>query len=214
MVDISRALTALAAERPVFHSEADFQHSLAWKIRQLCPAHQIRLEFKPPHLPKRIYVDIWVTGQHRTAAIEVKYKTRVLKTTIGGETFDLLDQKAQNVNRYSFLEDVQRLEEVVSSHRGVVGYAIFLTNERTYWTPPIKDQVRDVAFRLHDGRVVEGELRWAAGTAKGTMEGHADAITLNGSYRLGWRDFSQPVEGSHGEFGYLLVQVGNQSNGR
>ena len=209
MVDVSRALTALAAERPVFHCEADFQHALGWKIRQLCPDHQIRLEFKPPHLPKRTYVDIWVTGQHRTAAIEVKYKTRRLKTTIGGETFDLPNHHAQNVNRCSFLEDVQRLEKVVSSHRGVVGYAIFLTNDRTYWNPPTKDQVRDVAFRLHEGRVLEGELRWAAGTAKGTMEGHAHAITLNGSYRLGWRDYSELSEDNPGKFRYLIVQVGN-----
>lgn len=209
MVDISRALTALATERPVFHSEAGFQHALAWKIHQHHPNHQVRLEFKPPHLPKRIYVDIWVTGQHRTAAIEVKYKTRKLKTTIGGEAFDLLNQHAQNVNRYSFLEDVQRLEKVVSSHRGVVGYAIFLTNDRTYWNLPIKDPVRDVAFRLHEGRVVEGELRWAAGTAKGTMEGHADAIILKDSYHLGWRDYSELSDDDHCKFRYLIVQVGN-----
>ena len=31
------ALTALAAERPVFHSEADFQHGFAWQLHALQP---------------------------------------------------------------------------------------------------------------------------------------------------------------------------------
>ena len=35
MFDISDLLTGLAESRKVFHSEADFQHALAWQIHQV-----------------------------------------------------------------------------------------------------------------------------------------------------------------------------------
>ena len=37
MLDIKGLLTALAESRKVFHSEADFQHALAWHIHQTMP---------------------------------------------------------------------------------------------------------------------------------------------------------------------------------
>jgi hypothetical protein len=30
--DLPHLMDALAAQRPIFHSEADFQHALAWEI--------------------------------------------------------------------------------------------------------------------------------------------------------------------------------------
>lgn len=46
-VDIAAALSALAAQRLVFHSERDFQHALAWQIQLNYPEAQIRLEPRP-----------------------------------------------------------------------------------------------------------------------------------------------------------------------
>ena len=35
---VSDALEALAEQRPIFHSEADFQHAIAWEIHKLLEA--------------------------------------------------------------------------------------------------------------------------------------------------------------------------------
>ena len=37
MLDIEGLLTSLAQSRKVFHSEADFQHALAWQIHKARP---------------------------------------------------------------------------------------------------------------------------------------------------------------------------------
>jgi hypothetical protein len=42
--DVERILAELSRERPVFHSEADFQLAFALKMQQLYPQTAIRLE--------------------------------------------------------------------------------------------------------------------------------------------------------------------------
>jgi hypothetical protein len=32
---LGEAMDALASKRPIFHSEADFQHALAWELKSL-----------------------------------------------------------------------------------------------------------------------------------------------------------------------------------
>ena len=46
--DLAAALTALAERRPVFHSEADFQHELAWLVRERYSDVGVRLERPVP----------------------------------------------------------------------------------------------------------------------------------------------------------------------
>ncbi len=46
-LDIHGALGRLSAVRPIFHSEADFQHALAWTIQLQHPDATIRLEIRP-----------------------------------------------------------------------------------------------------------------------------------------------------------------------
>ena len=83
MLDINRLMNGLAAERPVFHSEADFQHALAWRIREET-GRDVRLEF-PPFPAERIYLDLWMPSIG--VAIELKYLTSKLNVTLEGETF-------------------------------------------------------------------------------------------------------------------------------
>ena len=81
MLDIHRLMEGLAAKRPVFHSEADFQFALAWEIREETGL-DVRLEFPPfPGEPMRL--DIWVPD-HRTA-IELKYPNRERRFRWQGE---------------------------------------------------------------------------------------------------------------------------------
>lgn len=46
MINMNKVLSTLSVKRPIFHSEADFQHSLAWEIREHYPESEIRLETK------------------------------------------------------------------------------------------------------------------------------------------------------------------------
>ena len=209
MIDITKVLAKhLAIKRPIFHSEADFQHALAWEIHRQCQTCSTRLEFKPPHLDNRIYLDIWVEQEDAILAIELKYKTRRLHLKVGGETFDLLDQSAQDVGRYDFLKDIQRLEQTVSGRNDIVGYAILLTNDSAYWSPPRNNRTVDASFRVSQGITRTGWLQWGSGAAVGTMRGREEAISIDGVYNLDWRDYSEPSQESYGKFRYLLVKVG------
>ena len=73
MLDIHNLMVDLSKQRPIFHSEADFQHALAWQIHETMPNCEIRLE-----MPYRVsqgnwHLDIWL--QTMEIAIELKYRT-------------------------------------------------------------------------------------------------------------------------------------------
>jgi hypothetical protein len=84
---VSSVLTELAKQRPIFHSEADFQHAIAWEIHKHLPRASVRLErpVEVSHLHKRIYVGIWIEQDGDILAIELKYKTRELQALIENE---------------------------------------------------------------------------------------------------------------------------------
>ncbi len=207
MIDIAKALATLSAKRQVFHSEADFQHALAWKIYEQWPNCAVRLEFKPPRSDSRTYLDIWATDNAATLAIEVKYKTRILTVDLGGETFALTNQSAQDNGRYDFLKDVQRLEEIVAHGKNIHGYAILLTNDSAYWKAPRDDRTIDSSFRIHDGKTVTGILTWGHGASKGTMQTREEPIMIKGIYRFVWQVYSEPSQSTYGLFRYLLVKI-------
>jgi len=207
MIDIASVLAELACKRPVFHSEADFQHALAWEIHERWPTCSMRLELKPPRLASRMHVDIWAAGRDNILAIELKYKTRGLRIAVEGESFDLADQSAQDCGRYDFLKDVQRLERIASQLDGITGYAVLLTNDSAYWTSPRSNATCDASFRLHENRTPSGELRWGARASPGTVRGREEPITIRGTYRLLWQDYSEPTTASRGKFRYLLVKL-------
>ena len=75
MINLGDTLTLLSERRPIFHSEADFQHALALRIHQSNEAARIRLEYR---LSQREYLDLWVQDDACALAIELKYTTRKL----------------------------------------------------------------------------------------------------------------------------------------
>ena len=207
MLELADLLAHLSQRRPVFHSEADLQHALAWEIHTHHPAANIRLEYRPANVNARMYVDIWARFPNgTTAAIELKYKTRRFCDDHGEEAFRLLDQSAQDNGRYDFLRDIARLEEIAAAARAVRGTALILTNDPIYWTAPAprRIQTADAAFRIHEGRTLEGELAWLARA----LPPREAPIRLAASYRLAWSAYSQLPAGEGGrEFRFLLVNV-------
>ena len=98
MLDVDLLMSGLAQTRPVFHSEADFQHAFAWRIREAMPDCQVRLEYNLfPDERRRTYLDIWLPGLE--VAIELKYFTRQLEATHEEERFVLRGQGAQDIGQ-------------------------------------------------------------------------------------------------------------------
>ncbi len=207
MIDIHATMAQLAKSRPLFHSEADFQHALAWRLREDHPQLAIRLEYRPAHLTQRGYIDVWAADGHEVVAIELKYKTRSLQATANGESFDLLDQSAQDLGRYDTLKDMQRLEQVVAAVPNSSGFVLLLTNDRSYWTASTRQDTADAHFRLHEGRLLTGQLSWGDAASAGTRHTRESNLLLSGSYELKWRDYSTIKSGAYGTFRYVLVNV-------
>jgi len=203
--NLLEVINRLSSLRPIFNMEADFQFALAWEIQKKFPDWSIRFEKKPPNLKDRIFVDLWIEGDE-TCAIELKYKTRRFDIDVKGESFNLLNQGAQDLGRYDFLKDVERLENIVSAHDNVKGYAIILTNDSSYWKSTATETI-DTKFRIHDGRVLNGELSWRPEASSGTVRGREKPIKLTGTYKLSWKDYSQVSSTSYGKFRYLFLEI-------
>lgn len=206
MLNITELLTSLAESRKVFHSEADFQHALAWHIHQSTPKPQVRLEFSILVKDRKMYVDIWLPKEK--VAIELKYATRNLKLPDNEEPFALRNHGAHNHRRYDFLKDIHRLELMCSkSEFCKAGHAVLLTNDQLYWDLPKRTDTTDSAFRVHEGQEIKGELDWATHTSPGTKRGRKESIQLRDSYCLHWQDYSCFHGEQHGKFRYLAVSV-------
>ncbi len=189
MLDIHNLMADLSQHRPVFHSEADLQFALAWRIHEVISDCKIRLEFKP--YPKvNMYLDIWI--QTAEIAIELKFPTQNLEAERDNEHFALRAQGAQDTRRYDFLKDIERLEQVVKKKKAKIGFAVLLTNDPSFWKLPKKgwETTNDANFRIHEGQRVKGELGWAEQASSGTMKGREGPIRLKGSYHLHWRNYS------------------------
>ena len=207
MFTINDLLTGLAEGRKVFHSEADFQHALAWHIHHAMPESQVRLEVDVMQVEhQRRSLDIWLPLEG--IAIELKYKTRGLELERVDESFVLRDQSAQDQGRYDFLRDIQRVEFLRSEREQCkAGYAVLLTNDSSYWKAPTDRDTVDADFRLHEGRTISGTLAWSDRASPGTVSGRKSPIQIRGSYRLHWQEYSSFPERPYGEFRYLAVSV-------
>jgi len=211
---IFSSITKLAQSRPIFHIEADFQHALAWQIQNDHPQLDIRFEYKPANISKRMFVDLWIKDNFgNNYAIELKYKTRKLEETIHDEKFKLMDQSAQDLGRYDYLKDIERLEKIVSKHEKTTGFAIILTNDSGYWNTPQSNDTVDADFRIFDGKTIHGILEWSEHASAGTTAGREAALNISGTYPVEWSDYSQVGSSNKGKLRYLLVKIlGNTQN--
>ena len=206
-LDIHGLMQELSKSRLIFHSEADFQHALAWQIGKRLGDHSVRLEY--PFTTDRDdnrELDIWLPK--KKIAIELKYFTMKFCRDYMGEFFALKQQARANVARYSFLNDVQRLERLVHERQTArTGFAVLLTNAPTLWdcTYTRKQKPNDKNFHLYDGRKeVTGKLPWlrdGSPIEKG-------AVNLCGYYTPHWKDYSCfPSHRNGGIFRYLAFEI-------
>ncbi len=209
--DIKGIIKKLSSERPIFHSEADFQFALAWKIKEIYSNFEIRLEKRKTINGKEIYFDIFAFNENHKIAIELKYKTQKFDYEHKNEHFELKEQSAQDQGGYDFLKDISRLEQAVSDSIINLGFAIFLTNDKSYWKEPKRQNVNDIDFKIYNQRqIYKGqELRWKEKASKGTTGGRGNPIFLNDDYKFYWESYSQI---NNHEFKYLLVKIKMRHN--
>ncbi len=204
MLNIHAVMTELAKTRPIFHSEADFQHALAWRIQKLMPNCEIRLEVSPSPFP-RMSLDIWLPTEE--TVMELKYFGQNLNIEWASERFVLPNRAAVNVSRYGFVKDIQRLERVVARWKPAnSGLAVLLTNTPRFWKHTRGSHL-DADFHVYEGRKItnERELIWL-NTAGQLRE---SPIKSQDSYSMRWRDYSEiPGTGNYGQLRYLGVAVG------
>ncbi|TWT46253.1 hypothetical protein RAS1_27040 [Phycisphaerae bacterium RAS1] len=199
-------LRNLCNTRPVFHSEADVQHALAWGLHEEFRDARVRLEMPLRGENGTEYCDVWVWMGDAPIAVELKYKTGAADLAVAGQRFLLKNQSAQDLGRYDFLKDVTRLERVCHTYARARCYAILLTNDSAYWSAARNETV-DAAFRLHDGRPISGRLAWGAAASPGTTRGRDAALHLEGAYRAQWWDYSAHNAGRFALFRYLMLDV-------
>ena len=169
---LSTIIKKLWEEGKIFQSEAQFQFTLAWKLKEHFDC-EVKLEDLTVIIDgkQKIYTDIVLVKKDYRVAIELKYKTAPLKY---GDT-TLFDDGAADVGRYDFLWDVNRIELLVNPsakipieceiNKNVLGkiilpeaykvqekyekgYAIILTNEEKYWNKCWVDETIGVHFTI------------------------------------------------------------------
>lgn len=212
MIDPYAVIKTLSQDRPVFYSEADFQHAFAWQLHTDHPNLKIRLEYPFDSEDDKInHIDVVSFGENEIIAFELKYKTTQFLVPLSGEIFYLKGHYAQDIGRYDFLKDIERLEKYVNRHKNSTAYAILLTNDSAYWNPSSREKSVCDQFRLTDQRVITRELSWSETAGKGTIKGREAPIKLKGSYTCNWRDYSEfekceYVKGS-GKFRCLVIKI-------
>ncbi len=199
---LDEVLACLCARRPVFHSEADLQHSFALAVGEVAPEISCRLEVPVRGSDASEYLDLLCLGPAGRTAVEFKYVTRQWSGAAGTppEEYALRGHNAPDVARRDFLRDVGRLERFCD--RGDQnGLALLITNEAALWRPRQRRMpTRDEEFRIHQGRELSGTLLWAGGSFPGNTR------VLRGDYVLAWRPYTQQV-GPNGEFRCLAVFI-------
>ena len=131
----------------LFYNEAQFQFALAWAIQEQYDCEPLleplsRVVAKKPKGIKREYTDIVLVEKDGPCiAIELKYKTAGLEINNGTS---LTQQGAPDLAVYDFYHDIDRIQNLTGlaeNEEGAKlffqcdrGYAVFLTNDSTYWT--------------------------------------------------------------------------------
>lgn len=212
MLNIDNLMLSLTTNRCVFHSEADFQHALAWEIHNQYSNCIVRLEYNPNivRVNDSIHIDIFVKDRKEKYAIELKYKTKLGRYFVNNEQYNVKSHSAHDCARYDFMKDIMRLEKLkeIDNYKG---YAIFLTNEKLYWNnKKVRQNTIDSAFRFHDGVLIDGIMRWKKGTNPNTMMDREKAIKISNQYKIVWKDYSDitnMITNENDKFRYVCIKI-------
>jgi hypothetical protein len=204
-LDMKRVIDRLAIRRPIFHSEADFQHALAWELQREHPDADVRLELPLSGLKGRGALDIVIRAKSFTASIEVKYVKANLAIDVGGESFSLPPTVARDIFRHDVCKDVTRVEHAIGSNQATLGFVIVLGNDRAIWQDTGFAGI-DSDFKIHHDRELTGCLKWGEKAGLGTRKNRDVPLDLRGTYKLNWHTYSD-LKVTNGQFKILVIPV-------
>ena len=205
--NLDELIVELSKKRKLFVSEADFQLELGFLIKECYPNAVVRMEYCPK-FDTSMHIDILVIIEGRWIPIELKYKTKGCQKTIDGEFYLLNEHGAQSVNRYMYLNDIQRIETIKKKVPVFQeGYAILITNDLYYMKSPKSRDAKYSAFSIHEGAIKSGTMDWGEGTSEGTKRNCEYPIVLNGSYEMKWNTYSIVDSTNTGVFKVLVNKV-------
>lgn len=213
---LTTLLAQLATHRPVFHSEADFQHELA--LRLSYAGYRVRLEvpltiqINGSDIEAQLDLLVIDPDQQRTA-IELKYVTEQKLINRDGEIFNLKGNWGTNLSRFDGWADFRRVGAFVAAGHVDKGLTVFLTNKEDAWNVDAS-QTDNLGqqFSMHEGRDVGANsmLDWVGnvgvnnvGTKR--LPPYSPIHATHGSV-CSWKDYSD-FEGRNGRFRYLLHEV-------
>lgn len=203
-VGLGAVIESLASVRPVFHSEADFQHAFGQALHVLDPTLHVRLEVPQARDEVgRWYIDMLCRSPRRCTAVEFKYFTSAWagNDPASGEAFMLREHAATDLARRNFVFDIARLERLCAAVPDTDGIALMLSNEPSLWQRPRGPRVTgDHEFRIHEGTTLAGTLTWR-GNRYPKNQRH-----LIGTYPLEWHDYTH-LPGRNGVFRWLAVGI-------
>jgi hypothetical protein len=216
--DITTCMSKMACVRPVFHSEADFQHELAMELDR--SGYGVRLEV--PHsiaingasLGAELDILVIEPKTRRRTAIELKYVTAQKTVVHAGETFNLCKNWGTNFSRFDCWADFQRVGGIVAAGHAHCGFAVFLTNAEDAWhvdAGPTATMARQ--FSIHDNRNVAAGavLDWApirptVGSVSKKRLPPYSPITVPTPTVCTWTDYSA-LPGPNGRFRFLFLAI-------
>lgn len=212
---LRKTLEILSLRRPVFHSEADFQHELAIELNK--NGYKVRLEVPRTvsikGVPVAVEIDLLVKSEIWTA-IELKYVKQRAEIEYDGESFNLLNSWGTNLSRFDCLSDLQRVEALVAAGDVKKGFTIFLSNVNKAWeVDNSRNQNLARNFSIHDGRDLKAgfELNWhpekpPAGSVTQKRLYPFSPIVLTNAQKCMWRDYSDLGQRG-GKFKYLMLET-------
>lgn len=222
---VEEVLNSLSGKEKPYLSEAQFQFELAWELKKkLGEEVNILLEYTScarkatgDSKRKRFESDIILATEKDYIVIELKYKTKEAK--ING--VNLTQQAGQPGTKYDYLWDIHRIELLmnqdsdnqdsynyeyyIKDKKCTGGFAIFLTNDPSYWKEAKKGESA-YNFSLHDSSVKNAgeKLEWS-GEKKDWMNSRP-AFSLDYTYKMEWEKFMS--YGEEKEFKYLITEIG------
>ena len=224
-------------------SEAQFQFELAWVIKQKFRNAKILLEYtacimksskvdengNEKEKTKRFESDIIVFFGNQYQVIELKYKTA--KSTI--KEVQLVPQGGQPGTKYDYLWDIHRIEllkEQPTEYQGnsykyrlgkkcTGGYAIFLTNDSSYYGGQEQHDDSAYNFRLQESKsesenrcINQNEVLEWKGEEKDWMSPRPPFSFLRNRQLGNWESFYKYTDEStnkpkNKEFKYLITEI-------
>ena len=220
--DITHFFESKKKSSDVFCNECDLQLQLARYLSCSSRGYdKIHLEYFIPsraveqqmtdkllsvfdYKPQNLYIDIVVEKDGEFLPIELKYKTMPINAEVYrfGEKLEkveiLKNHGARDLGAYDFWRDVSRIECLIKRFNNVKnGIALFVTNDKGYWTlPKVGTNPNYANFSMKDG-VHNQKKTWQGNTA---MSAARPSFNVNKEYELVWKDYDLP-------FRYCLLQI-------